>query len=75
MRYTRYLLLYSVFSQVVLKGDKKKKQFVAFYIKDNNVKAVAAFGRPPQAIAASELFRLRKCVIFFFSSPCLHSTY
>ena len=48
--------------QVILKGDEGKRQFVAFYVKGQEVKAVASLGRGTSAMAAAELFRLKKCV-------------
>jgi hypothetical protein len=48
----------------IQQGDPAAKKFMAFYVKNNKVVAMAAMGSPSAAAAATELLRLNK-----FPSP------
>uniref|UniRef100_A0A7S1P5R9 Rieske domain-containing protein n=1 Tax=Vitrella brassicaformis TaxID=1169539 RepID=A0A7S1P5R9_9ALVE len=46
------------FDELVVEGDLSKYQFVAYYIKDDKIEAVATCGRDPAAVGIAEAMRL-----------------
>ncbi|MEH1802829.1 MAG: FAD-dependent oxidoreductase [Nostoc sp.] len=54
----RYIGHAQSWDEMIVDGDLQKQQFVAFYIKNNQVLAVATSNRDTEAAAISELMRL-----------------
>jgi NADPH-dependent 2,4-dienoyl-CoA reductase/sulfur reductase-like enzyme/nitrite reductase/ring-hydroxylating ferredoxin subunit len=50
----------SSFDDVIVKGDTSKRQFTAYYVRNDKVVAVAAMGRGTSAIAAGQLMSVGK---------------
>lgn len=50
----------SSFDDVIFRGDAAKRQFVAYYVRNNKVMAVAAMGKANAAMAAAELLAMKK---------------
>ena len=46
--------------EIIYQGDVSARDFVAFYIKENCVRAVAGMNRDREMAAAEELLRLRR---------------
>ncbi|MEH1955992.1 FAD-dependent oxidoreductase [Nostoc sp.] len=56
----RYIGHAQSWDEMIVDGDLQKQQFVAFYIKNNQVLAVATSNRDTEAAAISELMRLNQ---------------
>lgn len=54
----RYAGFAQSFDQVIIDGSVQEKKFIAYYLKNGHVLAVATLGRDPAAVAFSELVRL-----------------
>ena len=56
----RYVGHCTEFDELVVDGDLKKLNFVAYYCLKNEVKAVATMSRDPVAVVVGELMRMRR---------------
>ena len=56
----RYIGHAQQWDEIIFDGDLQKREFMAFYVKDNQVLAVAASQRDTEMAAVSELMRLNQ---------------
>uniref|UniRef100_UPI0035940FBC oxidoreductase C-terminal domain-containing protein n=1 Tax=Nostoc sp. TaxID=1180 RepID=UPI0035940FBC len=56
----RYVGHAEKWDEIIFDGDLQKREFIAFYVKDNQVLAVASSQRDTETAAISELMRLNQ---------------
>lgn len=56
----RYVGYAQQWDEIIFNGDLHKRQFIAFYVKDNQVLAAATSQRDTETAAISELMRLNQ---------------
>ncbi len=54
----RYLGHAKQWDEIIFNGDLQQRQFIAFYVKDDRILAIASSQRDPETAAISELMRL-----------------